>query len=125
MDYPQCSANVDLDDVSTWDKYYQSWLVPAGAEDDSVILELENHMFTWIAKCLAIAGEPLDSVTGVLVWESHHSGFDDRSSWDLVPTSQDDIGMLQVLSIYVCDYRQKLLKITNIVTFTLLVSHWF
>jgi hypothetical protein len=116
MDYPQCSANVDLDDVSTWDKYYQSWLVPAGAEDDSVILELENHMFTWIAKCLAIAGEPLDSVTGVLVWESHHSGFDDRSSWDLVPTSQDDIGGCveipsdQVIDLDILDLQQSVSK---------------
>ena len=94
-DYEQCSSNVDSDDQSTWDKYYQSWMVPAGAGDDDIIIEIENHMFTFIAKCVATTGTPIDSLTGVLVWESHHSGFEDRSSWDIVPRSVEDIGGCQ------------------------------
>ena len=98
-DYEQCSSNIDLDDTDTWDKYYQSWLAPAGATDDSVIIELENHLFTWVAKCQAITGEPLDAIQGILVWESHHSGFNDRSSWDIVPRSIDDIVGCQAIPL--------------------------
>lgn len=97
-EYEQCSSNIDVDDQSTWDKYYQSWMIPQGSSDDSIIIEIENHMFTYIAKCVATEGTPIDALTGVLVWESHHSGFEDRSSWDIVPRSIEDIGGCEEIS---------------------------
>jgi len=96
FEYGQCSANVDTSDESTWDKFYQSWLSPGGSD---TIIELENHLFTWVSKCEAVVGDKLEAVQGILTWESQHTP--DReglTSWDITPRDVDDIVGCQPIS---------------------------